>query len=132
MTRIGVIDSFAACTSGYLVYPFDILQMSYKGVPMDFVSVRDFRTQPGEVWKKLAEHHELVVTRNGKPFAILAETSPTNLQTDLNALHRARFGEVLEAAWETSVQAGTARMSMDEIIAEIDKARHDDNAKTGT
>ena len=44
---------------------------------MDFVTLREFRTQPGKIWEKLTKEHELVVTRNGKPFALLTETSPT-------------------------------------------------------
>ncbi len=114
---------------------------------MDFVSVRDFRTQPGEVWKKLAQQHELVVTRNGKPFAILTETSPTSLYADLDSRHTAldynavsdggptrphldldslqgaSFDKILAAAWTISEQAGTSGMSMEEIIAEIEAAR---------
>jgi len=98
---------------------------------MDFVSVRDFRTQPGEVWKKLARQHELVVTRDGKPFAILTETSPTGPYADLDPLPGVRFGKVLAAAWEASEQAGTSEMSMEEIIAEIEAARRDDQATAG-
>lgn len=56
---------------------------------MDFVTLHEFRTQPGKVWKKLAKARELVVTRNGKPFALLTETSPTRLEDYLRALRRA-------------------------------------------
>ena len=51
---------------------------------MDFITLREFRTQPGKVWKKLAKVRELVVTRNGKPFALLTETRPTKLEDDLH------------------------------------------------
>jgi hypothetical protein len=95
---------------------------------MDFVSVRDLRIQPGEVWKKLAKQHDLVITRNGKPFAILTETSPTGLHDDINALHKARFGKALDAARATAEQAGVADMSMEEILAEIDEARRERKA----
>ncbi len=53
---------------------------------MDFISVRDFRTKPGEVWKKRVEHHCLVITRNSNLFAILTETSPTALDHDLDTM----------------------------------------------
>lgn len=98
---------------------------------MDSVSVRDFGTQPGKVWEKLARQHELVVTRDGKPFAVLTETSSTSLYADPDSLPGARFGQVLEAAWEASKQAGTSEMSMEAIIAEIAAARRDNQAAAG-
>lgn len=64
---------------------------------MEFVSVRDFCTQPGEIWKKLAQQHKLVATRNGKPFAVLTETNSTEVDRGLQALHGARFRQVLDA-----------------------------------
>jgi hypothetical protein len=84
------------------------------------------------VWKKLAEQHDLVITRNGKPFAILTQTSPTGLHDDINALHKARFGRALDAARAAAEQAGVADMSMEEIIAEIDEARRERQAETGS
>lgn len=58
---------------------------------MDFVTLREFRTQPGKIWMKLTKEHELVVTRNGKPFALLTETYPTSFDEDLARVRRARF-----------------------------------------
>ncbi|MCB2263856.1 MAG: type II toxin-antitoxin system Phd/YefM family antitoxin [Candidatus Thiosymbion ectosymbiont of Robbea hypermnestra] len=94
---------------------------------MNFVSVRDFRTESGAVWEKLAQQHELVVTRNGKPFAVLTETSPTGRPMN----RRTSFGEVLEAAWDASEQRETSGMGMEEIIAEIEATRRDHRAATG-
>jgi len=97
---------------------------------MDFVSVRDFRTQPGEVWKKLAEHHKLVITRNGKPFAILTETSPTALDRDLQDLRSARFGQALEAMRAHAKEQGLDKMTLDEINAVIREVREERRRET--
>jgi len=86
---------------------------------MHFVTVRELRTQPGEVWKKLAEHHKLVVTRNGKPFAILTETSPTALEGDLQDLRSARFGQALQAVRADAKGQGIDKMTLEEINAVI-------------
>jgi len=98
---------------------------------MDFVSVRDFRTQPGEVWKKLAEHHELVVTRNGKPFAILTETSATEVDRDFRAMHSVRFGRALDAARTRAREQGLDKMTLDEINAVIKEVREERQHETG-
>jgi len=90
---------------------------------MDFISIREFRIQPGKVWKKLAKDHQLVVTRNGKPFAILTETSPAGLETDLQDLRRARFGKALAAFRAEAKKSGLNKLSLDQINNIIREAR---------
>ena len=38
---------------------------------MDFISMRDFRTQTSQVWEKLENGEEIVITNNGRPRAFL-------------------------------------------------------------
>ena len=90
---------------------------------MDFISIREFRTQPGKVWEKLARDHQLVVTRNGKPFAILTETSPAGLETDLQDLRRARFGQALAGIRSAAKKKGLDKLSLDQINDIIRNAR---------
>ena len=90
---------------------------------MDFISIREFRTQPGKVWEKLARDHQLVVTRNGKPFAILTETSPACLETDLQDLRRARFGQALAGIRSEAKKKGLDKLSLDQINDIIRNAR---------
>lgn len=90
---------------------------------MDFITLRDFRTQPGKVWKKLARARELVVTRNGKPFALLTGTTPTTLDDDLANLRRARFGRALSTIREQARARGLDKLSPKEINAIIREAR---------
>lgn len=90
---------------------------------MDFISIREFRTQPGKVWEKLAKDHQLVVTRNGKPFAILTETSPDGLEMDLQDLRRARFGQALVKIRSKARKKGLDKLSLDQINDIIRNAR---------
>lgn len=90
---------------------------------MDFVSIREFRTQPGKIWEKLASKQQLVVTRNGKPFAILTETSPSDLETDLQSLRRARFGRALSAIRAEAQKKELDKLSLAQINALIRDAR---------
>lgn len=57
---------------------------------MKFVTVRDLRGRPGQVWKKLAEERDLVLTSNGKPIAILTSIRENSLEETLSTLRRAR------------------------------------------
>lgn len=90
---------------------------------MDFISIREFRTQPGRVWEKLARAHQLVVTRNGKPFAILTETSPQELEEDLQELRRARFGRALAGLRGEAEEKGLDKLSLNRINEIIAQAR---------
>jgi len=38
---------------------------------MNFISMRDFRTQTTQVWDKLENDEEIVITSNGRPKAFL-------------------------------------------------------------
>lgn len=98
---------------------------------MDSVSVRDFGTQPVAVWEKLAQQHELVVTRNGKPFALLTETSSTELDQDLQALRSIRFGRALDAIRTQAREQGLDTMTPDEIDAVIREVREERRHEAG-
>ena len=99
---------------------------------MDFVTLREFRTQPGKIWEKLTKEHELVVTRNGKPFALLTETSPTSLDQDLARLRRARFGRAVTALREQAQAHGLDKLSSEDINALIRDAREAQHEPGGT
>ena len=92
---------------------------------MDFISIREFRTQPGKIWEKLARAHQVVVTRNGKPCAILTETSPTDLDTDLQNLRRARFGRTVVGIRAEAQKEGLDKLSLNQINEIIRDAREE-------
>ena len=90
---------------------------------MKFVSVRDLRLKPGEVWKLTKKEKELVVTSNGRPVAILIATSEDTLEAELDTIQRARALRTLETIQRASVSKGTDRISEKEIEREIKAAR---------
>lgn len=98
---------------------------------MDFVTLRDLRTQPSKVWKKLARARRLVVTRNGKPIALLTETTPTRLDEDLVALDRLRFGQTVTELREEAKARGIDRLSSRNIDSIVRKARKARRASGG-
>jgi len=90
---------------------------------MRFVTVRELRNQSADVWRKLADESEMVVTSNGKPIAILSAVSAENLEQSLAAMRRARASTAVDAMQRQSVAAGTHRLSRAEVQAEIAAAR---------
>ena len=92
---------------------------------MRFVSVRELRERSASIWKALVEDKDMVITSNGKPIALLSATSGESLEESLHALRRARAQVAAAAMQGASLKAGSDRMSLEDINAEIDAARAD-------
>ena len=90
---------------------------------MRFVSVRDLRGKSAEVWKDLPEEREMIITSNGRPIAILAAISESNLEESLSAFRQARAVKAVVSLQRRSVEQGRDGISMDEIDAEIKAVR---------
>ena len=55
---------------------------------MKFVTVRDFRIRPGEVWKNLEKDEEVIITSNGKPIAMLTGISDVTFDETIKVCER--------------------------------------------
>jgi antitoxin (DNA-binding transcriptional repressor) of toxin-antitoxin stability system len=90
---------------------------------MKFVSIRDLRGKSAEVWKNLPGEGEMVITSNGRPIAILAAITESNLEENLRAFRQARAIDAVAGLQRRSVEQGTDRISLAEIDAEIKATR---------
>ncbi|MGA2065723.1 MAG: type II toxin-antitoxin system prevent-host-death family antitoxin [Thermoguttaceae bacterium] len=90
---------------------------------MRFVTVRELRSRSAELWRRLAEEGDLVVTSNGRPVALLSAIPPDALEESLAALRRARATAAVEAMQRQSLMLGTDRMPPAEIEAEVAAVR---------
>ena len=63
---------------------------------MKFVSIRDFGNKAAAIHKALKTEHEIVLTCNGKPFAILVEADEDTFEEKLAVLRRSRARAVLD------------------------------------
>jgi antitoxin (DNA-binding transcriptional repressor) of toxin-antitoxin stability system len=90
---------------------------------MKFVSVRDLRGKSAQLWKELPQEREMVITSNGRPIAILAAISESNLEESLAAFRQARAVEAVASLQRRSIEQGTDRISLDQINAEIKAVR---------
>ena len=92
---------------------------------MKFISVRDLRTSPAQVWKKLPEEKEMVITNNGRPIALLTPISDENLEETISAMRRARAVNAIKSIQLNSVKTGKNGMTEEEIKEEIRQSRKD-------
>jgi len=90
---------------------------------MEFLTVRDLRSRPGRIRQALQEDREIVLTANGKPFAILAAATEENLEESLAMIRRIRAENAVLAMQRRSVETGRDRFTLKEINAEISAAR---------
>lgn len=88
---------------------------------MKFISIRDLRNRPGEVWKKLREE-DLVVTANGRPQGILVRLDD-DFELALEALRRARAQVAASRMRQHAAEAGLSSLPAEEIEREIRAAR---------
>ncbi len=92
---------------------------------MQFMSIREFRAGTAMARKRLDQNEEVILTANGQPFACVVAIDPASFDQDLAAFRRARAQIALRKSWASAAVAGTNRMTMDEINAEIHTSREE-------
>jgi len=95
---------------------------------MKFVSIREFRNKTAAIRKALAEEQEIVLTANGKPFALLADVDEDSLEPSITALRRDRAHRLLRQIRARAKETGASKLTMEQINAEIAKARRERRA----
>jgi prevent-host-death family protein len=96
---------------------------------MKFVTMRDFRNKTAAIRETLRDEHEIVVTSNGRPFAILADVDEENFEEKLAALRRARARALVKRIRDKAKARGVDGMTMAEIDEEIAAARRERRAR---
>lgn len=87
---------------------------------MTYIGVNELK-QSKKMWETLAREKELILTKDGKPGALILEISPEGLEATVAAVRRALFSESVSAA-----RARTAGVSPAEIEREIASFRRTD------
>jgi len=94
---------------------------------MKFISVRDFRIRPGDIWKQLKIYKDIVITSNGKPIAILNPVENNDLESSITVLRRARALLALEEIQKSSLDKGLNKLTDEEIEEQIKAVRMERN-----
>ena len=90
---------------------------------MKFISVRDLRSKSAQVWKQLPQEREMIITSNGRPIAIIAAISDSDLEESLSAFRQMRAVEAVASLQRRSAERGNDKITMDEIDGEIKAVR---------
>jgi antitoxin (DNA-binding transcriptional repressor) of toxin-antitoxin stability system len=90
---------------------------------MKFISVRDFRTSSANIWKKLPEEQEMVITNNGKPIALLTPLSDKTLENTLSTIRQVKAINAVKLIQQESLRKGMDETTMEEIDEEIKRIR---------
>ena len=92
---------------------------------MKFYSVRDFRTDSKSIQQTLAEDEEIILTKNGKPFAMMLPVNEDDFAEKINTVRRAKFRSAIRSMQVSATKAGLSNMTMDEIDAIIAEVRQE-------
>jgi prevent-host-death family protein len=92
---------------------------------MEFITVRDLRIRPGEIWRKLRRERDLVLTSNGRPVGVLIAVDEDTVEDTLITLRRARAQLAVSRLRQAAAEQGTERLTAEEIEAEIAAARQE-------
>ena len=90
---------------------------------MKFITVRDFRTSPAQIWKQLPDEQEFIITNNGKPIALLTPLNDETLEETINTVRKAKAMNAVQKMQEISIKNGTNTLSEEEVENEIREYR---------
>ncbi len=89
---------------------------------MDYLAVKDLK-KTRELWERLASERELVITRDGKPSALMISISPETVEESLREIRRALFSAAVSRVRRRAEKEGMPDDAA--IAAEIDQSRKD-------
>ena len=92
---------------------------------MEFVTIRDLRLKPAEVWDKLRRQREIILTSNGRPVAVIAGVREDDVEETVAALRRARAQAAVSRLRRAAAESGADRLSAAEIESEIAEVRRE-------
>ncbi len=90
---------------------------------MDSVAVRDFRVNPGKVWKRLSKSGRMIITSTGKPIALLTNIKGSSIEQEIRIDAMARGATAVSKLRAHAQKQGLSRMRGKAIFAEIAKSR---------
>ena len=93
---------------------------------MKFMSVRDLRSNTAKIRKNLTREREIVLTANGKPFAVMTPVGSDTVEEEIAALRRVRAQTALgriRAKAAADNRAGLSAAEIDALIAKVRRER---------
>ena len=82
---------------------------------MSYMAVKDFK-QTKVLWERLHNERELIVTRDGKPCAIMIEVSSENVEDSLSEIRRALFSSAVTRARRKAERTSSSPQEIEDLI----------------
>ena len=89
---------------------------------MSYLTVKDLK-QTRSLWRQLSTERELVITRDGKPCAILVEVNADSCDESLAEIRRGLFSSAVSRIRRKAENQTISPNEVDAAIAESRKAR---------
>jgi antitoxin (DNA-binding transcriptional repressor) of toxin-antitoxin stability system len=102
---------------------------NWGGCSMKFVTIRDLRSKTGAIRKDLEREREIVLTANGRPFAVMTPVGSDTLEEEIHAIRRARAKAAVERIRAQAKMQGLEAPTMAQIDKVIAEARRRRSAK---
>jgi antitoxin (DNA-binding transcriptional repressor) of toxin-antitoxin stability system len=90
---------------------------------MKFVTIRELRSKTASIRQDLAQAREIVLTANGRPFAVMTPINAETVEEEIRAIRRARARSAIDGLRAAAKAGGVDRLTMEEIDAEIAATR---------
>ena len=94
---------------------------------MKFITIRDLRGNTARLRRDLQVEREVVITANGRPFAVMTQVEPDKLEDEILAIRRARAA--LSRIRAKAKAEGLDRLTMEQINAIIAETRRERRVK---
>ena len=92
---------------------------------MKFITIRDLRGNTARLRKDLLAEREVVITANGRPFAVMTRVEPDKLEEEILAIRRARARAALSRIRAKARAEGLDRLTTEQINAIIAETRRE-------
>lgn len=90
---------------------------------MKFITIRDLRCNTAGLRRDLQAEREVVITANGRPFAVMTRVEPDQLEEEILAIRRARSRTALSRIRAKATAEGLDLLTIEQINDIIAKTR---------
>jgi antitoxin (DNA-binding transcriptional repressor) of toxin-antitoxin stability system len=112
----------------HLIYLYKYIKIISRGVNMDFMPVVELK-KTRDLWDRLDSSREIVITRDGRPMAILVGIQPEELENVHAEIRRSLFSATVTRIREQALDLPDPAQAID---AAINASRTERLAAPGT
>ena len=89
---------------------------------MNYIAVKDLKNSKS-LREKLEKERELILTKDGQPFALLLGVSADTLEDSLREVRRAMFSKAIARGRRKAMEAKVNEAEIDSLISKSRKSR---------